>query len=186
MKNIFIIIGLIAIVLVTIFASIMYGLHTNDMTMDHKMMGHSMMNHEVNSELEFIVEMIPHHQEAVDSSKQLLELGTENNELKVLLEDVISAQEVEISMMNNWLNNWYENESFESNYVEMMPNLNVVNEENRDNDYLNGMIMHHQMAVVMAQSVLEIEDIRDETKELAQDIIIVQEQEIELMKSILN
>ena len=149
-------------------------------------MDHSHMNHEVSSELEFIVEMIPHHQEAVDSSRQLLELGTNNQELENLLHQIIIAQEEEISMMQNWLQEWYPNESHEAMYMEMMPDLSRVSEDQRDRAYIVGMIMHHQMAIVMAESVLEIDGIRDEVRELALEIIRVQEEEINLMNSFLS
>ncbi|MCH8519323.1 MAG: DUF305 domain-containing protein [Nanoarchaeota archaeon] len=204
-KNIIIIITTVAIVL-SIIAIIIAGfsimthhnmiggnymggvhnsMHTNNMIHSNQM-DHSMMMHEVSSELEFIIEMIPHHQEAVDSSRQLLQLGTNNEELKILLNEVIVAQEGEISMMQMWLESWYSDEVYESNYMQMMPDLTQLQGTNRDNAYLMGMIMHHQMAIIMAQSVLEIEDVRDEVKELAQEIIRVQEEEITLMNSLLE
>ena len=154
--------------------------------MDHIGMDHSHMNHEVSSELEFIVEMIPHHQEAVDSSIQLLELGTNNQELEQLLNEIIETQNQEISMMQNWLQNWYFQENHEASYQEMMPDLSQLPENQRDEAYIIGMIMHHEMAIIMAQSVLEIEDIRGEVRELAQEIIRVQEEEIQFMNSLLQ
>jgi len=50
-----------------------------------------MMNHAdmVSDELSFISEMIPHHQEAVDTSSALL-LKTQNAQLKNILQNIIS------------------------------------------------------------------------------------------------
>jgi uncharacterized protein (DUF305 family) len=58
------------------------------------------MNHAdmVSSEFDFIYLMIPHHQEAVDTSKSLNSI-TQNLELKILTQNIINGQSQEISMM---------------------------------------------------------------------------------------
>ncbi len=57
-------------------------------------------------EKEFITGMIPHHQGAVDMAKKLLEDPTISAEIKTFAEDIIRAQEREISMMKGWLTNY--------------------------------------------------------------------------------
>ena len=76
-----------------------------DMTM-HDMVG--MMDGKTGKALEkeFIVGMIPHHQGAVDMAKKLLEDSTISAEMKKFAEDIIRAQEGEISMMQGWLGNY--------------------------------------------------------------------------------
>jgi uncharacterized protein (DUF305 family) len=66
--------------------------------------------------------MIPHHGEAIDTSKIVLE-KTSSPELKTLLENIISAQESEVQIMRETVENLYKNETaFE--YQNMMnPNL---------------------------------------------------------------
>lgn len=54
-------------------------------------------------EKEFILGMIPHHQGAVDMAKKLLQDKTISAEMKKFAEQIISAQESEIEMMNGWL-----------------------------------------------------------------------------------
>jgi uncharacterized protein (DUF305 family) len=54
-------------------------------------------------EKEFITGMIPHHQGAVDMAKLLLEDKTISKELQQFAQDIITAQESEIKMMNEWL-----------------------------------------------------------------------------------
>lgn len=73
-----------------------------DMTMND-MVG--MMNGKTGKALEkeFITGMIPHHQGAVDMAKKLLADPTVSQELKNFANQIISAQEGEIKMMNEWL-----------------------------------------------------------------------------------
>jgi uncharacterized protein (DUF305 family) len=54
-------------------------------------------------EKEFITGMIPHHQGAVDMAKVLLQDKTVSPELQKFAQDIITAQEGEIKMMNEWL-----------------------------------------------------------------------------------
>lgn len=57
-------------------------------------------------EKEFILGMIPHHQGAVDMAKKLLADEAVSQELKNFANQIISAQESEIKMMNAWLKNY--------------------------------------------------------------------------------
>jgi uncharacterized protein (DUF305 family) len=67
------------------------------------------MNHgNVVSEEQFIRDMIPHHQEAVDTSKIIVAKST-NPALVKLAQNIIDAQTTEIAMMNGWLKTWYLN-----------------------------------------------------------------------------
>jgi len=57
-------------------------------------------------EKEFIAEMIPHHQGAVDMAKILLADPNLKPALRTFAEGIISAQEGEIKQMNIWLQNY--------------------------------------------------------------------------------
>lgn len=54
----------------------------------------------------FIVDMIPHHQGAVDMAKLLLQDKTIRPELVKFANDIIAAQEAEIKQMQEWLKNY--------------------------------------------------------------------------------
>ena len=145
---------------------------------------HNMMNHpQVTSEEVFIVEMIPHHQEAVDTS--LLVLESENPAVRSLAEGIIAAQEGEIKMMKEWLEQWYPNSSYQSKYENMMPNLLSLSGKKRDDAYLKGMIDHHKGAIEMAKQAQELE-LRPEVLELTNAIITTQQEEIELIERLLK
>lgn len=143
-----------------------------------------MMMHNVNSEEEFIVNMIPHHQEAVDTAKIIVAQST-NSELKQLAQNIIDAQTKEISMMQWWLKDWYPNSTLKSNYQNMMPELEALTGSALDSSFLQWMIMHHMWAIHMAQSVMGVNH-RPETMELANNIITTQQQEISMMRNMLE
>lgn len=140
--------------------------------------------HSVSSEFEFLVEMIPHHQEAIDSSVDLLGF-TENEELIYLASDIMVVQDQEIMMMNEWLDEWYPDRNRDAKYEKMMPDLVELRGNDLDRSYLEGMIHHHEMAVLMAEQVLALPEVREEVILLAEEIIVTQNQEIEMMEAML-
>lgn len=58
-----------------------------------------------NFDLEFIRQMIPHHEMAVMMAHMLL-AGTEREELRTLGKNIITSQSSEIEMMQNWYKAW--------------------------------------------------------------------------------
>ena len=118
--------------------------------------------------------MIPHHQEAVDTSR-LVAQSTTDERVRDLANRIISAQEQEIAMMQGWLALWYPQSTYESMYQPMMGDL--VHATNRDEAYLRGMIAHHEAAITMAEQVLTLQP-REEVATLARNIIATQQAEI--------
>lgn len=138
---------------------------------------------DIGSEEEFIINMIPHHQEAVDTSRAIAE-STDNQKIRDLATRIIDAQTTEITMMNGWVDAWYA-QAPTPKYVTMMPDLTIGDGKERDEKYLQGMISHHKMAVEMAQDVLKLNP-REEVKVFAQGVIDVQTSEIEEMELLLS
>lgn len=140
----------------------------------------------ITSERQFIQEMIPHHEEAVNSSEYLLSRTT-NEDLQQFLRGVIELQNQEIEMMKEWYQDWYSAPFIDSGtYMPMMPNLEGLEVLEQERLYIEGMIEHHLGAIKMANELLELDPTRSELVDFAQDIIRVQSQEITQLRSFLN
>lgn len=138
--------------------------------------------HQVGSELEFLVEMIPHHQEAVDSAKQILAV-TKRQELRDFAKEVINVQSEEIAKMRQWIEQWHPEADTKAAYQPMMRRIDGLSAEEADIVFVEDMIEHHLAAVHMAQDVLDKNlTERAEVRTLAEEIIAAQNREIEQMR----
>ena len=112
------------------------------------------MNIMVGSEREFLQKMIPHHEEAVATAKEVVARGGSTPEIKTLAENIIKAQESEVSGMKTWYKNWYGADyAVDGKYQPMMRPLADLSGAVLDKVFLTDMIMHHRAALMMAQSV---------------------------------
>lgn len=137
------------------------------------MMGHAA----VSTDAEFLMQMIPHHQEAVDTSQYVLN-RTDDPELQAFLKGIIDAQTREIAQMKTWHREWFGTEyRDDGRYQAMMPALQGLSDARLAPAYLHGMIMHHMGAIDMARQVLGFTK-RAELVTFAQAIIRVQSEEI--------
>ena len=147
--------------------------------------------------VDFLKGMIPHHEAAVSMSECYLKYGGEIPELEDMARDIITAQKKELDQMNELLKQYEadgeEDPEKETQYLEeyskmfgadgMSHHTGHTAAENIDQAFAEGMIMHHQMAADMAEDILEYTEY-DEIRELAQNIIDVQTEEIERMKEL--
>ncbi len=136
----------------------------------------------VSSEKEFISEMIPHHQEAVDTAKEVLARGATTPEINTLVQNIITAQEKEIADMKSWYQAWY-GSAYEpsSNYRPMMRDLSSLSGKDLDRAFLEDMVMHHMGAIMMAHSVQSY-ILHEEVRNLTEAIVRTQSEEIEQMR----
>ena len=72
----------------------------------------------------YLFEMIPHHQEAVDSSVVFLDktlfLGDELSPLQTIAQNIISGQTLEIDQLKGWINNNFSGSDYSPHYMLMM------------------------------------------------------------------
>ncbi|MBM3662772.1 MAG: DUF305 domain-containing protein [Actinobacteria bacterium] len=146
--------------------------------------------------------MIPHHAQAVEMS-ELAATNTSNPEVQALATEIVAAQGPEIELMTEWLTAWgAEVPDPEASMAENMEmaggmmmsgmisesdfeKLRAARDAEFDRLYLELIILHHDGAIEMAQQELDGGD-SPEAKELAQQIIDVQQAEITRVEALLG
>ncbi len=143
------------------------------------------MSMTVDSEEAFITSMIPHHQEAVESARAVLETTT-RPEVRALAQNVIATQTEEIATLEGWRDQWYADAAAAA-YEPMMAGPEGLNPGEADRAFLEGMVEHHQGAIMMAQSYLDANfEKQAGIVQTAEAIVTVQDGEVERMQSWLN
>ncbi|MBD1850364.1 DUF305 domain-containing protein [Leptolyngbya sp. FACHB-711] len=146
---------------------------------------HNQMMHEmqVSSEQDYLTQMIPHHQEAIDSAKIMLE-RSDRPEMKQFAQEVIRVQSTEVQQMQKWLSEWYPGQPTQANYQPMMGDLTQLQGDALDRAFLEGMVMHHKGAVTMSQQLLSQNLVKHEpVRPFAEQIASSQQQEIQQMQA---
>ncbi len=133
------------------------------------------------TEAEFLAHMIPHHQEAVDRSRELLNVA-ERQEVVELAESIIAEQSREIEQMQAWLAERYPDTPVQEDYTPMMRSLDGLRPEVAERVFLEDMRRHHMHAVRNARMLLRFGDPEhDDIAELAETIVTSQLEEMEHM-----
>jgi len=154
--------------------------------------GHMMSNGssmEQNIDQHFIAQMIPHHEGAIVMAKIALE-RSKRPEIISLANSIIEAQQREIAEMNSWYRSWFGStpSDFGMGGMHMdgmtgdTGNLAQMSDTQFDKEFIEQMIPHHEMAIMMAQ-MLAASTERPEMAQLAENIIRSQSGEIELMRN---
>lgn len=167
--------------------------------------GMGMMINQQQVDRHFIEMMIPHHQGAVDMA-ELASSKARHPELQKLAQTIKTSQSQEIEAMQGWYKKWYGidvpatssmgmpmhsstgmNPGLGMDMTNMMGMMGMMNVDltalknapNFDRAWIEQMIPHHKMAVMMAAMVLDSP--HPELRNLAKAIIQTQSAEIEEM-----
>ena len=158
----------------------------------------------------FIEMMVPHHQSANEMAKIELQKG-KNAEVKKLAQKIIDEQTREIQQMRTWYRQWYgtdiptmkagrnmgsmgmSNSMSEAMMISMRQQTqmnqemisSLRNAPNVDQEFLRQMTRHHQMATMMAGMVVDSAT-HPETRNLAQNIVKSQNEEIAQMQQLMR
>lgn len=191
-KLVYSVVGLVLGVLLTwMFAS--YGNNSGMMGMRSSSNSNTMGN----IDQHFIEQMIPHHDDAITMANIALQKA-EHQEIKDLSQNIIKAQTDENNRMKAWYKNWF-GKDVPDTFTNMGHGMgsgmmhggmmgdgtdisDLESAKPFDKEFIEQMIPHHQMAIMMAQ-MLKNSTNRSEMKQLADDIIKTQTNEIEQMRS---
>ncbi len=140
----------------------------------------------------FIEQMIPHHEDAITMAKEAT-VKSKRPEILQLAEDIKRTQSEEIAQMEEWYTAWFgaavpehlSGMGVGGMHMGMMGNQTDLSRLSRATDFdatfIEEMIPHHQMAVMMANMLLRTTT-RPEMIQLAKNIIEAQTREIEAMR----
>ena len=147
----------------------------------------------------FIEQMIPHHDGAIVMANMAL-LKTAHPEIKTLAGVIIEVQSKEITEMQAWYKDWFGGDVKKGNTYSMMGGMMsqggmhmggqedtraLENAIDFDKAFIEAMIPHHQLAIMMAQ-MLKFGTYRPEMLSLANNIIESQSREITEMQGWYN
>ena len=187
----------IGLVLANIFTQTMFPGYRNGVS---GMMGNNQNTRNAqmmgNIDRHFIEQMIPHHEGAVAMAKLALE-KSKRPEIKTLANTILVGQSSEIEDMTVWYKNWFGKDVPKGNTAMMGGGMMLGNgmhmggQEDMnsletatdfDKAFIEAMIPHHQLAIMMAQMLKSGTD-RSEMLSLANNIIESQSKEIEEMQN---
>lgn len=149
-------------------------------------------------DLRYIDAMVLHHQGAIDMAQEA-KAKSKRAEIQQLADAIIAAQNQEIQQLQEWRKAWYPDAAAtpvaysaemghtmamtpeQAAAMTMSSDLGGAGEE-VDLAFIDGMIPHHEGALVMAEDALQ-KSSRPEIKALSEEIIEAQRQEIEQMQA---
>ena len=137
-------------------------------------------------DINFAEMMIPHHEQAIEMSEIAL-LNTTNPDVLQLAQEIKDAQAPEIELMKSW--DGVKVSTHAGHTMDGMLSAGELNDlreaqgQEFDRLFLQGMIKHHEGAIVMAQDVAA--SMNKEVADLSAAIITAQELEIAAMKELL-
>jgi uncharacterized protein (DUF305 family) len=107
----------------------------------------------VASEFDYLVQMIPHHVEAIQVAT-LLQARSPRTEMRDFAATIIATQSSEVRQMEAWLAAWYPGRETSVTYRPMMRDISGLTGDDVDRTFLEDMIPHHMMAVMMSQQLI--------------------------------
>lgn len=146
------------------------------------------------ADVAFAINMIAHHQQAIDMADVVLDKEAVDERVISLAEDIKAAQGPEIDVMTSWLADWGQSVDSGMNGMDhgdgMMSDADMAALESATGPeasrlFLEQMIEHHEGAIAMAQTETAAGQNSDAIA-LAQTIIDAQTAEIATMQGILG
>lgn len=147
-----------------------------------------------NASIDFLTGMIPHHEAAVAMAESYLKYGGGHEVLAPLAQDIITVQKEEIGQMDGMMErlkaagttDQEKAKAYLDAYDSLMDHsMSHASSDSLDAAFADGMIMHHQMAVDMADAILPYTD-DENVAALARAIADAQRQEIADMQAVLD
>lgn len=133
------------------------------------------------SESAWLREMVAHHREAISAAGELAR--SDRPVMRAFGRRIVADQTAQVQEMESWLAAWYPDEADDDpSYEPMMRDLSGLSGDRLDRAFLQDMVGHHMVAVMMAQQLLvRGTAAHDEVADLARTIRDDQSREIAWM-----
>lgn len=139
------------------------------------------------SDLAFVMMMIPHHEDAVEMSDLLLAKDGIPADVVAMAEQIKAAQQPEIELMQSWLDDWGVGTMDGMDHGMSGTDMDALERATGDAAaelFLEQMIEHHEGAIVMAQQAIDYGR-NPEVRALCESIVASQTAEIVTMQQLL-
>lgn len=131
-------------------------------------------------EVRFMENMVDHHNMALEMARICL-TNAVHSELQTMCEQVIAAQQEEITTLQRWLNDWYGIAGYQPKMsagdMNQMDRLRALSGAEFEITFMRQLIRHHQRAIRMAATCTERAS-HTELVEMCEEIIETQSAEI--------
>lgn len=150
----------------------------------------------------FIDMMVPHHQAAIEMARIAKERAT-RDELRTLVDEIIGAQDAEISQLREWRQAWFgSSDTPGMDAMPLVPGMDMPGmagmpmdgtmdmtvdiealrtAEPFDRAFIEAMTVHHESAIAAATIIADSTG-REELKQVAAEIVDAQQREIDQMQ----
>ncbi|CEQ21438.1 DUF305 domain-containing protein [Paraclostridium sordellii] len=150
-----------------------------------------------NVNLDFVLEMIPHHEGGIDMAKAIIKYGN-NEDVKKIAQNIVTSQEAQIPLMQQLkakfekepLSTKEDSQNYIKDYDEIKSTMfkemqSVPLTDSADETFLRQMIYHHEGAIAMSKNILKYTQ-NAKLKSLAENIVTTQSQGVDEMKNLLD
>lgn len=131
----------------------------------------------VTTEFGYLTEMVAHHEEAIAAATELQR--SDRPQMRSFGRSIVVSQTAQIDRMETWLAEWYQGRSTDDEYQPMMRDLTGLSGDRLDRTFLEDMIPHHMMAVMLSQQLL-VRGVADHDEVNALAVSIRDEQHAEI------
>lgn len=105
------------------------------------------------TEYSYLAEMVAHHREAIVAATQLSRSG--RPQMRDLGARVVGSQTEQVRQMTAWIRDWYPGRpTTAAGYRPEMRDLSGLSGDQLDRAFLDDMVPHHMVAVMMSQHLL--------------------------------
>lgn len=129
------------------------------------------------SEKEYMLRMVAHHQETVDAASAFVAI-TDDENLRALAQGMINIQSAELTQLRQWLSEWYQvTDPVGAEYVPTMRRVQNLRGLALNRAFATDMAAHHELAIALSRQVQTLQPHR-EIQSMAGNIQVIQMEEM--------